>query len=107
MSGWDEIQKNIKEFFIDIHSIAQQFVGERDWQWLTTEENSTYSTYQRFVNEMMSGAQFYTNESNLEDRLILGTCTALYCLPYTSARILFYEPLANILEYAFWRIADK
>jgi hypothetical protein len=112
-SFFSEVAQNIEEFSLDVHAVARNFVGEHDWQWteniseLNNDGIVPNTAYERFTEEMMRGTQFYTNDRNLEDRLALGVCAALYCIPYVAGRIIIHEPICNIVEYATWRMTGE
>lgn len=116
LSAWNEFEQNAKDFLLDVHTVTRNFMGEQNWQWtenvievdaLGEVVKNTTTAYQRFTEEMTQGTEVYSNNSNLEDRIALGACAALYCIPYALGRTLIYDPICNIMEYVTWRINGK
>jgi hypothetical protein len=113
-SGFHQIEQNSREFFLDVHAVARNFAGEQDWQWLKGSnaygihegQVQNQTRWEKFTDEMTAGTQFYSNDSKIEDRIALGVCTALYCLPYVTGRMV-YDGLLNSYEYGAWRTTGR
>ena len=114
-SGLNQIEQNAKEFLLDVHVVARNFTGEQDWQWLKGSQPEAFvpegqilasTRWERFTDEMTNGARFYNNDNTLEDRIALGVCASVYCLPYLSGRVI-YDGLLNSYEYGAWRLTGS
>jgi len=117
-SGWYSIEKDAKEFALDVHVVTQNFWGEQGWRWIDDKKeekalNSASegqvvpsSRLEKFKDEMMLNTQFYSNHSQLTSRVMLGVTASLYSLVYLPVRLV-YDGVLNIYEYGAWRITGQ
>ena len=106
--GAKEQKQRAREFVIDTHIVADNFLGEHNWQWIRDRQDiegqaKPQSKCERFKDEMMQGARFYTNDSSVEDRIALGIAASLYSAPYFAVR-LPWDGVLNAIEYGSYRI---
>lgn len=104
--NWNQIKQSGKEYFLDVHAVADNFLGSKGWKWLREDKPQEESRWERFKEEMMEGARFYSNDSYISDRFWLGVGATVYTIPYFTYR-LFYDGVQTTYEYGTYRLTGE